>query len=294
MPRYVRALEAVIPREIDRLLAAIDSRRPVDIVAEFSSKFAPEIMAHLIGLPTDRRETVSALSATFMRGIDPGVDFETRKASVLAGRAKRDIVRQLIADRRISPRDDLVTALVGAVPGELTEAELVALLQILYLGGYETTSHMVGNGLVQLLRHPDQFEALAADPTLARGAVEEILRLDSAISLTKMVAAEGASILGVPAEPGSIYLGLFGAANRDPKAYPDPDRFDISRKGRPHLAFGGGIHYCLGVNLARFELEKSFEAFARRFPRMRLVGEPPRLSSFMQRAYRQVMVVLEP
>ena len=295
MPRYVRALEEVIPKVVDRLLDAIDPCRPTDIIAAFSARFAPEIMAHLIGLPFDRREEVAALSATFMRGVDPGVDFTVRRDSVLAGRRKRDLIRAVIADRRERPRDDLVSTLVAAVPHELDEPELVALLQILYLGGYETTSHMIGNGLVQLLRHRDQFAAIGADPALLPGAVDEILRMDSAIALTKVVATPGATLLGKAARAGEVFLGLFGAANRDPAVYPDPDRFDIRRRGKPHLGFGGGIHYCLGVNLARFELERVFATFATRYPAMCLAEpEPPRLPSFMQRAYARVPVILDP
>ncbi len=295
VPRYVRTLEDAIPQVIDELLDEIDPTVPVDIVPAFASRFAPAIMAHLIGLPADRINEVATLSAIFMRGVDPGTDFETQRASVIAGRAKRDIVRAVMADRRANPRDDFVNALVEAIPESLSDAECVSLLQIMYLGGYETTSHMIGNGLVRLMRNPDQLALLAADPALIPGAVEEMLRMDSAIQLTKVIASEGASLLGEATGPGDVFMGLFGAANRDPRVYPDPDRFNVQRKGRAHLAFGGGLHYCLGVNLARFELERVFAAFIARFPRMQLADpDPPRLISFMQRAYRSVPVVLAP
>ena len=128
MPRFVRALEEVIPRVIDRLISAIDTGQPVDMVAQIATRFAPVIMAHLIGLPSHRRDEMARLSATLMQGVDPGVDFATRRASVYVGRAKRDIIRELIAARRASPRDGLVDTLVAAVHGELSEAELIALL----------------------------------------------------------------------------------------------------------------------------------------------------------------------
>lgn len=295
VPRYVRRLEAIIPQVIDELLGEIDPTVPVDIVPAFASRFAPAIMAHLIGLPGDRADEVAALSAVFMRGVDAGADYETQRASVLAGRAKRDIVRAVIADRQDQPRDDFVNALVEAIPDGLSHPECVSLLQIMYLGGYETTSHMIGNGLVRLMNNPEQLAVLVENPGLIPGAVEEMLRMDSAIQLTKVVADEGAELLGAAAQPGDVFMGLFGAANRDPKVYSDPDRFDVRRKGRPHLSFGGGVHYCLGVNLARFELESVFSAFIRRFPRMRLADpHPPRLASFMQRAYTSVPVLLAP
>ena len=295
LPRFVRTLEVAIPREIDRLLADIDPREPVDIIAGFSARFAPAVMAHLIGLPADRRDEVAALSARFMGGTSPGVDFATQHAAAAAGRAKRDIVRAVMADRRTCPRDDLVNALVDGVPDALSESECVMLLQIMYLGGYETTAHMIGNGVVRLLRDPGQFAALSADPSLVPGAVEEMLRIDSAIQLSQLVADEGAAPFGEPAPAGAKFIALLGAANHDPSVYPDPDRFDIRRKGRPHLAFGGGIHYCLGVNLARFELERVFATFAARFPNMQLAEtDPPRLASFMQRSYERVPVILAP
>ena len=295
LPRYVRALEEAIPLEIDRLLADIDPHQPIDIISGFSSLFAPAVMAHLIGLPGDRRAQVAEFSAIFMRGTDPGVDYETQLAAVRAARGKREIVRGVMADRRASPRDDFVNALVESVPEALTEAECVMLLQIMYLGGYETTSHMIANGLVRLLRAPEQLAALREDPSLIPGAVEEMLRMDSAIQLSQLVASEGAALFGKPVEPGATFIGLLGAANRDPRVYPDPDRFDIRRKGRPHLAFGGGVHYCLGVNLARFELERVFATFAARYPNMRLAEpNPPRLASFMQSAYERVPILLEP
>jgi cytochrome P450 len=294
-PRHVAALDQAISLEIHRLLDALDPRQPTDIIANFSAILAPNIMANLIGLPVGQRKAVSALTAEMMRGVDPGASFDVRRHSALAFRTQRDIVRAVIADRRAQPSDDLVGTLAAIDTRELTDKELVSLLQILYIGGYETTAHMIGNGLVALLTHPEQFALLLERPSLVGSAVDEMLRFDGAIALVKMFAGEGATLRGAPAEVGAPYIALLAAANRDPKAFPDPNRFDITRAGPQHLAFSGGAHYCLGANLARSELERAFTALLERFPRMQLVGGiPNRTPNFHQRSFERVVLQLEP
>jgi cytochrome P450 len=295
MPRHVKAIEALIPLEIDRLLDAIDTTKPVDIISSFSAIYAPEIMAHLIGLPSDCREEVSAFTSTLLRSVDPGASFELRREGAVAGRKHRDYIRRVIADRRSHPRDDLVSALVEQGRDDLDEAELVMLLQNLYQGGYETTAHMVGNGIVALLQNPEQFALLRDDRSLLRPAVEEMLRYDGAISLTVLTAKENAVIGDRSIEAGKSITVILAAANRDPAVYSRPERLDIRRREKPHLAFAGGIHYCLGVNLARFELEMAFDALLTRYPNMQLVDTSPRRhSTFHQRAYVGVWVLLRP
>jgi len=169
------------------------------------------------------------------------------------------------------------------------------LIQILYIGGYETTSHMIGNGLVALLTHPAQFTALVAAPDLMRQAVDEMLRFDGPISLTQVVAAEGAELGGQPAEVGATYIGLLGAANHDPTVFDRPEQFDIGRARKPSASFGGGPHFCLGAGLAKLELEMVFAELIRRFPAMMLADPSPvRIRAFHQRAYQAVSVLLQP
>jgi len=292
-PRNVRSVEASIPVVIDRLLDTIDPTRPVDIMGEFSALFAPEIMAELIGLPNDRREKVVELAGVGLKSIDPGSTFEQRREGARAGRKLRDYIREVMADRRTNPREDLVSDITSDT--QLTEPEKARLLQTLYLGGYGTTAHMVGNGLYLLLKNPDQFALLKQDGSLAKAAVEEILRMDGAISLTAMVALEDAELEGVKIAKGRGVTLLLAAANRDPDIYPDPDRFDILRKNKPHLSFAGGAHYCLGVNLARLELELVIRRLVERFPNMVLAEDPPpRTPTFHQQSWDHVMVLLEP
>ena len=296
MARHIEALRPKITREIERLLSQIDPTRPVDMHMRFGALFAPEIVAELIGLPSEDRAYVAELTGIFMRGVDPGASFELRLASTKSAYEQRQYVKKVIASRRESPRDDLVTALTKAAGETLSEAELIRLLNILYIGGYETTAHMIGNGLVALLQNPVQLGLLKSDmDTYMRPAVDEILRFDGAISLTQVYPTPGATLLGKPTDTNATYLGLLTAGNRDPKAYDEPDKFIIDRKRKPILTFGGGPHFCLGMNLAKLELEMVFRELLTRFPNMKLTDpHPPRTSLFLQQTYETVPVLLQP
>jgi cytochrome P450 len=291
------ALRPTIKFHIDRLLGDIDPTRPVDIIGSFSSLFAPEIVGHLIGLPADQREIVSRQTTRQMRGFDPSASFAEQLDGARARVEQADYIRAIIADRRNQPREDFVTALItqSDAQGLISDAELVALIQILYIGGYETTSHMIGNGIVALLTHPDQWAALRAAPELMRAAIDEMLRFDGPISLTQVVAADGAELGGHPAEVGATYIGLLGAANHDPAVFDHPERFDIGRPRKASASFAGGAHFCLGAGLAKLELELVFGELIRRFPDMQLADTKlMRIPAFHQRAYQAVPLLLQP
>ena len=296
LPQFVAKIRDKIAVEIDTLLSGIDPTQSVDITSQFGAVFAPDIMAELIGLPAEDRAYVSQLTGVFMQGIDPASPFDLRLASVKAAHEQRKYVRKVIATRRVEPRDDLVSALVVNSSGVLSEPELVQLLTILYLGGYETTAHMIGNGLVALLTNPDQMALLLSDlDGLMRPAVEEMLRFDGPISLTQVFPMEGAALMGRPADVNMPYVGLLTAANHDPEAFEQPNRFVIKREGKPIQTFGGGPHFCLGMNLARLELQMVFHALLSRFPKMQLLeAPPPRVKTFQQQSYSRVPVLLSP
>ena len=294
---HLVALRPTIQFHIDRLLADIDPTRPVDIIGSFSSLFAPEIVGHLIGLPADQRHIVSQQTMRQMRGFDPSASFDQQIDGAHARVEQADYIRRVVADRRRQPREDFITGLISQsdAQGLISDQELVALIQILYIGGYETTSHMIGNGLVALLTHPAQLAALLAAPDHMRNAVDEMLRFDGPISLTQVVAAEGAELGGWPAEVGATYIGLLGAANHDPAAFDHPELFDIDRPRKPIASFGGGAHFCLGAGLAKLELEMVFAELIRRFPTMILADPSPvRIPAFHQRAYQAVSLLLQP
>jgi cytochrome P450 len=221
-PGHLAALRPFITALIDRLLAGIDPSQPCDLMAQFAAMFAPEVVSELIGLPADERPTIAAQTARQLRGVDPGASYEIRLDSARARHEQCNYVRHIIADRRRNPRGDFITDLIGVsdADGSISDAELTSLIQILYTGGYETTSHMIGNGVVAFLTHPEQWRLFRAEPERARDAVEEMLRYDGAISLTIFAAGKGAEIDATPIEEGTVCFGILAAANPTPRSFP--------------------------------------------------------------------------
>jgi cytochrome P450 len=199
--------------------------------------------------------------------------------------AVRDMVahvQDLIARRRAEPADDLLTALVEARDGgdRLSEDELVTMIFTLVMAGHETTAHLIGNGVVALLQHPDQLALLRSDPALWPGAVHELMRWCSPVQFTRLrYAAEDVELAGVRIHRGDAVQALITSANHDPREYADPDRLDVTRRpaarGEGHVGFGHGIHYCLGAALARQEGEVALRALVERFPGLRLATDEP-------------------
>jgi cytochrome P450 len=192
--------------------------------------------------------------------------------------ARRELAayfRDLLAERRRRPEEDLMTGLIAAEEhGDvLSEAELLATLILLFIAGHETTVNLIGNGILALLLHPDQHARLREDPGLIESAVEEFLRYDGPVQRTARTANQDVDIGGRRIEAGQIVVTLLGAANRDPDHFPDPDRLDIGRQDNRHLAFGWGIHFCLGAPLARLEGQIAIGTLVRRFPRLALATD---------------------
>ena len=161
---------------------------------------------------------------------------------------------------------------------------------LLFVAGHETTTNLIGNGVVAMLRQRDEWERLVADPSLAPGAVEECLRFDGPVHLTGRTATVPSRVGDVDIEPGQGVVTLLAAANRDPERFPDPDRLDITRPDNQHLTFSHGIHYCLGAALARLEGQEAFKALTRRFPTLELAEEPVHREHFVLRGYQAVHV----
>ncbi|MGH9084188.1 MAG: cytochrome P450, partial [Acidimicrobiales bacterium] len=173
---------------------------------------------------------------------------------------------------------------------KLSEEELRSTVVLLFVAGHETTTNLIGNGTVALLRQRSEWERLVADPSLAPGAVEEVLRFDGPVHLTARTATVPLEIGGVAIEPGQGLVTLLAAANRDPARFPDPDRLDIARPDAHHLTFSQGPHYCLGAALARLEGQEVFKALPQRFPRLELAEEPVHREHFVLRGYQAVHV----
>jgi cytochrome P450 len=186
-----------------------------------------------------------------------------------------DFFRPLIAERRRRPRADLISALAAGEAGDgLSELELLAMLNLLLVAGHETTVNLLTNGLLALLRHSAELERLRAEPELVPSAVEEMLRFDSPVQMDGRIALEDAEIADQRVPAGTPVIAVLGAANRDPEMWSDPDRFDVARSPNRHLAFGMGVHFCLGAPLARLEGNAVFGLLIERFRRIELAGQP--------------------
>jgi hypothetical protein len=184
-------------------------------------------------------------------------------------------IRALVVKRRAAPGDDLLTALIAAEEGgeRLTEEELVATVLFMFTAGHATTRDLVGSGLLAFMNNRDQWESLVSDPSLAPSAVEECLRYCPSVQLTPRRALQETMFAGTAIAAGEPLLVSIAASNRDPRRFPDPDRFDIRRADNEHLTFGGGVHYCLGAMLARAEAQIIFGTLARRYPKMELAQQ---------------------
>ncbi|SOE09348.1 Cytochrome P450 [Streptomyces sp. 2323.1] len=277
--RRVERLAPRIEELTEELFTAMErTPGPVDLIEGLATPLPVAVISELLGVPTADRHRMLTWSHAVARALVP--DFllppGAAEQEAQARREFTDYLRELVVERRRAPGDDLLSALVtvhddGDV---LTENELLATCTLLLIAGHETTVNLIGNGTLALLRHPDQLARLRSDPALTDNAVEELLRYDSPVQLTVRFALQDAEVAGVPVPAGSTLLLLIGAANRDPAAYEHPERLDIGRTPLRHLAFGQGIHFCLGAPLARLETQIALRILLARAPQLRLAGEP--------------------
>jgi cytochrome P450 len=247
----------------------------MDLIEDFAFRLPVTVICDMLGIPEEHRETFYKGSRDGGRLLDPVPLTPAEIAQANAGNMMAQMYfQQLFELRRREPGDDLTTQLVQAEEdgNKLTNEELTANIILLFGAGHETTVNLIGNGLLALYRNPDQLALLKADPSLLPNAIEEFLRYDSSVQLTGRVALEDIDDLGGKKIPkGESVLCLLGSANRDPAAYPDhPDRLDITRANVRPLSFGGGIHHCLGAQLARIEAEIAISTLLRRLPDLRL------------------------
>ncbi|MGH8875594.1 MAG: cytochrome P450, partial [Acidimicrobiia bacterium] len=270
-PRRVEGLEPGVAEVTDGLLDALVGAGEVDLMASFAAPLPVLVISELLGLPAADRDLLKKWSDDVALLLDP---FPSPEA-VAAFSASLDEFHTYLTEqfeaRRRQPRDDLISALVNARDGDdaLTEAELFSMVVLLVAAGHETTTNLLGNAAVVLTRFPDQRDRLLAEPGLTASAVEELLRFESPVQRTSRVATRPAEVGGVEVSEGDLIFLLLAAANRDPEHFPDPDRLDLSRdNARDHLAFGHGIHHCLGSPLARLEGRVALSRLYRRFPRL--------------------------
>ena len=273
--RRVEDMRPRIQEVVDQTLDRVIPLGKMDLIEDFAFRLPVTIICDMLGIPEEHRETFYTGTRDSGRILDP---VPLSPAEIAQGNAANMLAqmyfKQLFELRRREPGDDLITQLVHAEEdgSKLTNEELTANVMLLFGAGHETTLNLIGNGVLALHRNPDQLALLKARPELITGAIEEFLRYDSSVQMTGRVTLEDIDNLGDKKIPkGETVLCLLGSANRDPAAYPDqPDRLDIMRPNVRPLSFGGGIHFCLGAQLARIEAEIAISTLLRRLPDLRL------------------------
>ena len=268
-PRVVAALRPRIEAIVDEQFTAVAGTGEMDVVSGLAYPLPVRIICEMLGVPAADHELFSEFSRWLVRGLDPALTITDPADAEGIERARegfRDYFTDLIARRRTDPRDDLLTSLIRAEADgdKLSHEELLATCTLLLVAGHETTANLIANGVIALLRHPDQLAALRADPSLVDGAVEEVLRFDPPVQLTTRITRSATRFGSVDVPADAVLLLLIAAANRDPAEFDEPDRFDIRRTPNHHLAFAAGAHFCLGSGLARLEASIALSAFATR------------------------------
>jgi cytochrome P450 len=297
-PRMVEQLRpriiAIVGELLDRLAARSAAAGLVDLIGDLAYPLPVVVIAELLGVPAEDRMKFHAWSSVVAASLDPLVSESVANQVVDAREVLHTYLRGIIGLRRREPRADLISALVAVEEqgDALSEPELVNMCTLLLIAGHETTVNLIGNGMLALLRHPDELLQLRAEPSLLSSAIEELLRFDSPVQLTARIATEPLEIDGRRIEAGQWILPLLGAANHDPAQFPDPEKLDLTRTPNNHLAFGRGIHFCLGAPLARLEGQIAIGALVRRFPNLELAGEPIRRNQITLRGLSSLPVAI--
>lgn len=277
---HVERLRPRVRALADELLDAVDPAG-FDVVAEYAEPLPVLVIAELLGVPVSYAPSLRDWSQAIVRMYEPAPGPAVVHAAVAAASDFAALVRELIGERRQRPQDDLISDLVAT---ELTEDEQVAAVVLLLNAGHEASVNVFGNGLAAMLGR-----GLVPGEAVER-TVEEMLRFDSALQLFERTATEPVQVGDVVVEEGQRIAALLGAANRDPAVFDRPDTFDVARDPNPHLAFGVGVHFCLGAPLARMELVESVGALFERFPELALAAEPESRGTFVLRGFRRVPV----
>ena len=277
-PRMIQQLKPRIEVLVDALLDDVSVDEPTDLIAKFCGPLPATVICEMLGIPVAERDAFRLMTERVMHFSTAGGPRLKNHAEDAAEALKGliDMFERLIAERRTTAKDDLLSALVLAeTDGErLSNEELYAMCVFVFLAGHETTTNGIASGVLALLQHPDQFAALKGDVDgLMRGTVEEALRYESPVTRAVRKAREDFDFGGKTIKAGQLVVFLLGAANRDPKQFPEPAKFYIRREIKRHLAFGFGAHFCLGAVLARMEMEIAFRAFVRRQPNVKLATE---------------------
>lgn len=278
-PKRVRALEADVVAMVDGLLDRVSG--DLDAIADLAYPLPVAVICRMLGVPIHDEPQFSRASALLAQGLDPFITFtgelpDNFDDRMNAGHWLRGYIAGLVEERRSDPQEDLISALIAAEEDgdQLTTEEIVATCNLLLIAGHETTVNLIANAILAMQREPRHWAALAGNPDHAATIIEETLRYDPPVQLAGRTAAEDMTIGDVTVPKGDTMMLLLAAAQRDPAAFDRPDVFEPDRDDLRHLAFGHGVHFCLGAPLARLEARVALTALTRRFPSAALAGEP--------------------
>jgi cytochrome P450 len=287
---HVERLRPRVQAIADQLLDDVEGAGQFDLIEDFAEPLPVAVIAELLGVPEEDRHLLRPWSQSIVKMYEYGRTAEVEDRAIRASTEFTAYMRGLAEQRRVEPRDDLVSHLALAEErGQvLSEDELVASAILLLNAGHEASVNAFGNGVVTLLEHPDELARLRADEGLVPTAIEEMIRYDAPLQLFERTACEDMQVGDVTVHTGQKVAALLGSANRDPVAFDDAGRFDVGRHPNHHIGFGAGLHHCLGAPLARMELQISLPTLLRRLPRLEPAGAPVRRPTFVLRGYEAV------
>jgi cytochrome P450 len=290
--RTVQQMRESVAGLVDTLLERLEGGG--DFVDEFAFPLPVAVIGELLGVPESDRAAFQPLVRDWTMVLDV-FDLDVLARANEAAAEIRAYLGNLADERRSNPKDDLISSLVAVTDEEgevLDQDEVVTMAGLLFSAGFETTTHLLGNGLVALLEHPDQADLLRNEPDVIQTAIEELVRYDSSVQITNRLALQDTEIAGMPMPAGSRLVCYLGAANRDPERFADPDRLDLKRQQGGPLSFGGGIHYCLGAPLARLEAQQALPALLKRYPDLELADGAVRRAGLTLRGYTNLPVLV--
>ncbi len=274
-PRAIEKLRPRVEEIVDELLDAVADKGSMDVIEDLAYPLPVMVIAEMLGVPAEDRDQLKRWSDEIVLTLGAIQGGDEVRRSYEAGKEMIAYIEKIAEERQREPRDDLLSALLAAEEegDKLTIEEVYSTVLLILVAGHETTTNLIGNGLLALLRNPDQLELLRDDPALAQSAVEELLRYDSPVQATSRLVTEEVALNGHTVQPFQQVILLLGAANRDPEQFTDPDHLDITRDEGSPLSFSHGIHFCLGAPLARLEAQIALPAMLQRFPNLKLATE---------------------